>query len=130
MQTVMIQFGYSEKATKNRKNIPIYLTLISTLDSGINIGVRLLIYGIFSMGYVLNKEGNPLKKSEIMLFNVVGYIFSGTMFLIREGNAYFFQDILCLMIWGMPILRATLNVFAKCSRSYVYSRGYFYSRVY
>ena len=30
-----------------------------TLDSGINIGVRLLIFGFFSRGYVLIKESNP-----------------------------------------------------------------------
>ena len=28
------------------------------------------------------------------------------------------------MVWGMPILRATLNIFARCSRGYVYSGGY------
>ena len=72
-----------------------------TLDSGINIGVRLLIFWLFSRGYIL----------------------------IREGNAYFFQNVRYLMVLGMPILRATLNIFAKCSRSYVYSRGYVYSKV-
>ena len=30
-----------------------------TLDSGINIGVRLLIFGFFSGGYVLIQETNP-----------------------------------------------------------------------
>ena len=29
-----------------------------TLDSGINIGVRLLIFGLFSRGYILIREGN------------------------------------------------------------------------
>ena len=54
-----------------------------------------------------------------------------TTFLIREGNAFFFfQNIICLMLWGIPILRATLNVFAKCSRGCLYFRGYVYSRVY
>ena len=38
-----------------------------TLDSRINIGLRLLIFGIFSWGYVLMKE----KKSEILLFHVL-----------------------------------------------------------
>ena len=33
------------------------------------------------------------------------------------------------MVWRMPILRATLNFFTKCSRGYVYFRGYIYSRV-
>ncbi len=28
------------------------------------------------------------------------------------------------MVWGMPILRATLNIFAKCSLDFVYSKGY------
>ena len=31
---------------------------LHTLDSGINIGVRLLIFGLFSRGYVLIREGN------------------------------------------------------------------------
>jgi hypothetical protein len=54
-----------------------------TLDSGINIGVSSLIFGLFSRGYVL----------------------------IREGNAYFFQNIPYLMVLVMLILRATLNIF-------------------
>jgi hypothetical protein len=29
----------------------------------------------------------------------------------------------------MPILRAMLNIFAKCSMGYIYYRGYVYSRV-
>ena len=33
------------------------MTIVTTLDSGINVGVRLLILGIFSRGYVLIKEG-------------------------------------------------------------------------
>ena len=39
--------------------------------------------------------------------------FPGATFLIREGNAFFFQNILYLMVWGIPILGATLNIFAK-----------------
>ena len=31
----------------------------TTLDSGINIGLPLLIFGIFTRGYVLIREGNP-----------------------------------------------------------------------
>jgi len=37
----------------------------------------------------------------------------------------FFQNIRYLMELGMPILRATLNIFAKYSRGYVYSRATF-----
>ena len=39
-------------------NLCLDYTLVFTLDSGINIGVRLLIYGFFSRGYILIKEGN------------------------------------------------------------------------
>ena len=46
-----------------------------TLDSGINIGVRLSIFGFFSTGYVLIKDSNPSKKSKILLFDKVGYFF-------------------------------------------------------
>jgi hypothetical protein len=41
----------------------------------------------------------------------------------------FFFNIRYLMVLGMPILRATLKIFAKCSMGYVYSRDYVYSRV-
>ena len=36
----------------------------------------------------------------------------------------FFSNIHYLMLGMMPILRTTLNIFAKCSRGYVYSRGF------
>ena len=42
----------------------------------------------------------------------------------------YFQNIRYFMVWGMPILRTTLNIFAKCFMGYIYSRGYVYSRVY
>jgi hypothetical protein len=51
-------------------------TEVIVLDSGINIGVRLLSFGFFSRGYVLIKESNPQKKSKILLFDEVGYVFS------------------------------------------------------
>ena len=47
----------------------------SNLDSRINIGVHLLIFGFFSMGYVLIRVIHK-KKSEILLFDQVGYVFS------------------------------------------------------
>ena len=55
--------------------------------------------------------------------------FQGLRFLLERLMRIIFQNILYLMVWGMPILRAMLNVFAKCSRGHVYSRGYVYSRV-
>ena len=69
-----------------------YDTYLPTLDSGINIGVGLLTYGFFSRGYGLFKESNPLKKSENLLFDVVGYVFP-------RGYVYCFCQIfqgLCL----------------------------------
>ena len=74
----------------------------ATLDSWINIGLCLLIFGLFSRGYVPYYRGWCI---------------------------FVFKNIRYLMLWRMPILRAMLNVFAKCSRDYVYSRGYVYSRV-
>ena len=51
----------------------------------INIGLRLLLFGLFS----------------------------GAMFLIRELVMHiFFQNFLYLIVWGVPILRATVNVLA------------------
>ena len=49
--------------------------------------------------------------------------FQGLCSLLERVMHFFFQNILHLMVWGMPILRATLNVFARCSRGFVYSRG-------
>ena len=49
--------------------------------------------------------------------------------IAKLGIARTFQNIRLLMVWGMPILGAMLNILAKCSRSYVYSRDYVYSRV-
>ena len=40
---------------KNERGLSIFC--LSTLDSGINIGVHLLIYGLFSSGYMLIKGG-------------------------------------------------------------------------
>ena len=55
-----------------------YFTLIfiqvafSTLDSGINIGVRLLFFGLFSRGYFLIREGNAYFFSKYPLFDGIG----------------------------------------------------------
>ena len=46
--------------------------LLCTLDSGINIGVRLLIFGLFSRGYVLIREGNAYFFSKFPLFDGIG----------------------------------------------------------
>ena len=46
--------------------------LLCTLDSGINIGVRLLIFGLFSRGYVLIREGNAYFFSKYPLFDGIG----------------------------------------------------------
>ena len=43
-----------------------------TLDSGINIGVRLLIFGLFPRGYILIREGNAYFFSEYPLFDGIG----------------------------------------------------------
>ena len=43
-----------------------------TLDSGINIGVRLLIFGLFSRGYFLIREGNAYFFSKFPLFDGIG----------------------------------------------------------
>ena len=45
---------------------------ISALDSGINIGVRLLIFGLFSRGYILIREGNAYFFSKYPLFDGIG----------------------------------------------------------
>ena len=43
----------------------------ATLDSGINIGVCLLIFGLFSRGYVFIREGNADFLSKYPLFDVI-----------------------------------------------------------
>ena len=52
------------------------MNIYTTLDSGINIGVRLLIFELFSRGYVLIREGNA-------------YIFSKYPLFYGVGDAYF-----------------------------------------
>ena len=46
---------------------------LTTLDSGINVGVRLLIFGIFSSGYVLIKGGTFIN---LFIFFPFLYFFS------------------------------------------------------
>ena len=41
-----------------------------TLDSGINVGVRLLIFGLFSSGYVLIKGGTFINFFIFSLLNI------------------------------------------------------------
>ena len=48
--------------------------------------------------------------------------FQGLRSLLERVMHIFFQNIWYFMLWGMPILRATLNIFSKSSRGYVYSR--------
>ena len=43
-----------------------------TLDSGINIGVHLLIFGLFSRGYVFTREGNAYFISKYPQFDGIG----------------------------------------------------------
>ena len=47
-----------------------------TLDSGINVGVRLLIFGIFSSGYVLIKGGTFINYFIFYIFNIFLNFFS------------------------------------------------------
>ena len=72
-----------------------------TLDSRINIEVRLLRFGFFSRGTSLFKR------------------------VIHKKSPKFCY----LMKWDMFFQGATFIVIPKCSRGYVYSRGYAYSRV-
>ena len=48
---------------------------VITLDSGINIGVRLLIFGLFSRGYILIREGNAYIFSKYRLFYGMGDVY-------------------------------------------------------
>ena len=47
-----------------------------TLDSGINVGVRLLILGLFSSGYVLIKGGMFINFFIFHIFNIFFNFFS------------------------------------------------------
>ena len=44
--------------------------------------------------------------------------FQGLSSLLERVMHIFFQNICYLMVWEMPILRATLNIFAKCFMGY------------
>ena len=52
--------------------VMLFGTYLCTLDSGINIGVRLLFFGLFSRGYVLIREGNAYFFSKYLLFDGIG----------------------------------------------------------
>ena len=63
-----------------------------TLDSGINVGVRLLILGLFSSGYVLIKGGTFIN---FFIFLFFEYSFPSAMYkkikllvILRGGYAY------------------------------------------
>jgi len=75
---------------------------LRTLDSGINIGVRLLIFGFFFRGL------RPYSRE----------------WSIKESLKFCY-----LMKWDMFFQEAMFIVFPKCSRGYLYSRGYAYFRV-
>ena len=54
-----------------------FVTIVRpTLDSGINVGVRLLIFGLFSSGYVLIKGGTFINFFIFHLFNIFLNFFS------------------------------------------------------
>ena len=75
---------------------------LNTLDSGINVGVRLLIFGLFSSGYVLIKGGT--------FINFFIFLFFKYLFFI------FFPSAMYKKIKLLVILRG----------GYAYSRGYVY----
>jgi hypothetical protein len=50
---------------------------------------------------------------------------------VREGNAYFFSKypLFDEVQWGMFIFGATFIIFHKCSRGYIFSRGWYLEKV-
>ena len=52
------------------------IDILSTLDSGINVGVRLLIFGLFSSGYVLIKGGTFINFFIFLFLKYFFYFFS------------------------------------------------------
>ena len=64
-----------------------------TLDSGINVGVLLLIFGLFSSGYGLIKGGTLIDFFIFYLSNIFFYFFPSTMckkiklsFILKDGG--------------------------------------------
>ena len=74
-------------------------SLTCTLDSGINVGVRLLIFGLFSNGYVLIKGGTII-------------------------NFFYFLDIFFACFTLAIYKKINLSVISR--GSYAYSMGYVY----
>ena len=86
-----------------------------TLDSGINVGVRLLIFGIFSSGYVLIKGG--------MFINFfIFYFISLTAILSGLRNCFFFL----LNIFFPSAVYKKIKISVILRGGYAYSRGYVY----
>ena len=79
-----------------------------TLDSGINIGVRLLIFGFFSRGYVLIKDSNPEKKVQNSVIWWSGICFFKGLCLL------FFPNVpVATFIQGATLLESRVTVFLK-----------------
>ena len=76
--------------------------LVNTRDSGINVGVHLLIFGLFSSGYVLIKGGTFINFFIFYLLNI--------FFLLFFPSAMYKKIKLSVILRG----------------GYAYSRGYVY----
>mgnify|MGYP001477140763 CR=1 FL=1 len=104
-----------------------------TLDYGINVGVRLLIFELFSSGYVLIKGGTFIKFSIFYLLNIFLLLFFLQLCKKNQIICYFkrglhlFKGLCLLFLPNVPgatlIQGATFIVFAKCSRATLIQEG-------
>ena len=104
----------------------------STLDSGINVGVRLLIFGLFSSGYVLIKGGTFINFLFFYFLNIFFFTFFPSamykkiklLVILRGGYAYSrgYVYCFCQMFQGLRLFKGV-----RLFRSLEYSSLYFNS---
>ena len=95
--------------------MPANITRWNTLDSGINVWVRLLIFGLFSSGYVLIKGDTLINFSIFYLLNTFFTFFPSAMYkkmklsvILRGGYAYSrgYVYSFCQMFQGLRLFRS------------------------
>ena len=88
----------------------------TTLDSGRNVGVRLLIFGLFSSGYVLIKGGKFINLFIFFFFRIFfsTFFFPSAVYkkikisvILREGYAYSrgYVYCFCQIFQGLCLLK-------------------------
>ena len=125
LEYAKFEFSESILTPKNQPKLPKFffnelLIILSTfnkaitLDSRINVGVRLLIFGLFSSGYMLIKRGTFINFFIFYLLNIFFPFFPSPMYkkikwsvILRGGYTYSrgYVYCFCQMFQGLRLLK-------------------------